>query len=96
MGGCAAFGAHDPNAPGWFKAKIKETEKEPFPKLAAVPQPTPSTKSQNEWDAIEANARAAGAEMAASPRNAPSDVTEADIEAFDQQARQALDDAPQQ
>ncbi|HVY04227.1 MAG TPA: hypothetical protein VG983_11275 [Caulobacterales bacterium] len=92
--GCAAFGEHDPNAPSWFKAKVKETEKEPFPKLASAPEPTPSTKSQNEWDAIETQAKAAGADMAASSRNDPPNMTAADIEAFDQKAREEVAGAP--
>ena len=88
LGGCASYGEKDPNTPGWFKSKVKETEKQPFPDLAAVPEATPSSKSQAEWDAIEADAKAAGATVAADPRSAPTSTTAADIEAFDAQARQ--------
>ena len=93
LGGCASsYGEKDPNTPGWFKSKVKETEKEPFPDLAAIPDATPSSKSQNEWDAIEADAKAAGAEVQANPRSAPTAMTPEEIEAFEAQARAAAGD----
>jgi hypothetical protein len=92
LGGCASsYGEKDPDTPGWFKSKVKETQKEPFPDLAAIPDPTPPSKSQNEWDAIEKDAKGVGAEIAANPRSGPTVMTPAEIEAFEAAARQAAE-----
>jgi hypothetical protein len=86
--GCAAYGANDARTPGWFKQRVKQTNAEPFPQLAAVPQATPLTTSQSEWDQVAAETKAAAQELQASPRSAPADMTPEQAAAFEAQARQ--------
>ena len=90
---CAPFGAHSANSPGWFKSRLKDTEKQPFPKLASVPQATTvaPTRPVAEWDAIQSNVAQAGAALDASPRSSPPDQTEDATIAFEQQARKDVE-----
>ena len=88
LAGCASYGANDPKAPGWFKQRVSQTKAEPFPTLAAVPQPTAATTTLTEWDAVAAETRAAAQELQASPRSAPADLTPEQAAAFEAQARQ--------
>jgi hypothetical protein len=85
---CAPFGAHDKNSPAWFKSRLQETQKKPYPRLADVPPtPPPSSRTPAQWDAIGADVARAGAALDASPRSAPPEVTPEATAAFEEQAR---------
>jgi hypothetical protein len=88
VAGCATYGAKDSATPGWFKQRVKQTKAEPFPQLAAVPQATPLTTPQTEWDAVAAETKAAAQDLNASPRSAPADMTPDQTAAFEAKARE--------
>ena len=88
--GCAAFGEKE-NTPGWFKDRVKETEKEPFPQLAAVPDLPAPGRPEAEWNAIEADVKEAGDKVDANPRSAAPNMTPEEIAAFEAEMRSKVE-----
>ncbi len=84
--GCAAFGENE-NSPGWFKDRVKQSEKEPFPQLAAVPDAPKAGRPESEWNKIEAEVKQAGDAVASNPRSAGPNMTPEEIAAFEAEAR---------
>jgi hypothetical protein len=84
--GCAAFGEGE-NSPGWFKERVKQSEKEPFPQLAQVPDVPEAGRPESEWRTIEDDVTKAGDAVAANPRSAPANMTPEEIAAFEAEAR---------
>jgi hypothetical protein len=84
--GCASL-ADKENTPAWFKDRVRQSEKEPFPQLAAVPDTPAPGRPADEWNKIEDDVKQAGDEVAANPRSAPPNMTPEEIAAFEAEAR---------
>jgi hypothetical protein len=91
-GACASFGAKD-EAPPWFKQRVAELKKRPYPRLVSVPQATPSSNTPEQWSALEGEVESAGAALNASPRSATADQAPAVTGEFETKARKEVDAA---
>src|SRR5262245_32712488 len=90
LGGCASA---QTDSPAWLAERTAETNSS-FPSLREVPRGTLANTDANHWAEVEADVRAAGEALRASPRSQP--VTQADDPAaFLSDAQQQLEEARQ-
>ncbi|MBL8557465.1 MAG: hypothetical protein JNM47_01990 [Hyphomonadaceae bacterium] len=81
------------STPAWFKAKQKEIASQDYPDLASIPDPAVATQSDGRWRAVEEELLVEGAAIDASPRAAPAPPEAAAVEAFESEARGAVENA---
>lgn len=89
LAGCASA----ENAPAWFAERSAENDAS-FPSLRSVPTGSLANTDAGHWAAVEADLRAAGEALRASPRAEPAAATQTP-EAFLDEARQDLEEARQ-
>lgn len=92
LSACAgAFGSDElARAPAWFKERQKELAGRDYPELTSVPTSSAAVGEQDRWAQTERELKADGAAIAASPRSAPAPTADAEAEAFDKAAREAI------
>ena len=87
--GCAFN--HTVAEPAWFKARKAALKKDDYPKLASVPQPTPSSRSMASWSQVETDVEGAGKDVEANPRSAPATQAPEHVNEFEAKARKAAE-----
>ncbi len=80
-------------APGWFKERQKELAGQGYPSLESVPAAPELAGDAPRWAAVEQDLKAQAAAINASPRGQPAPPVDADAEAFEKAARDAIDAA---
>lgn len=79
--------------PAWFKDKQKELSGEDYPDLASIPDPATATQSDGRWRTVEKELLEQGASIDASPRAAAAPAQSGAVEAFESEARGAVENA---
>jgi hypothetical protein len=68
--GCAILGEKQ-DTPGWYKERLAEVKKQPYPTLLGVPNATASSRTQTSWAQVQGAVESSGAALDANPRAAP-------------------------
>lgn len=78
-------------APPWFAAEVERARAADYPRLAAVPQPSPSSRPPAAWNELEASLQRDAQRLRESPRSAsaPGDSVQQG-DAFERRMRETL------
>ncbi len=68
--GCAVLGEKQ-DTPAWYKERLAEVKKQPYPKLLSVPNASAYTHTQTSWSQVRGSVESSGAALDTNPRAAP-------------------------